>query len=268
MSQKITSPERTSRDCLLIRFSEIPFKPSLDRHSFADSRESDSEKIRRALPSFRAAPRAARRRAAGAVCAPLLLFVASESRRRATRVGADARPRRGGARGVAPPHPLARHDARVAVREAPRARPIVAPRVGRASPTGPLAMLRPPRRDFRRDARVRRLARQGVPARDGGFASAHLRRRLGRSRGARERVGRALRAVRGGQLRRAVRARQRAPRGRDESDREGRGRGVRVAARQRESRRVRVRRDARARRCARVAPVDSMAPRVPPRHRI
>ena len=46
-SKKITSPERTSRDCLLIRFSEIPFKPSLDRHSFADSRESDSEKIRR-----------------------------------------------------------------------------------------------------------------------------------------------------------------------------------------------------------------------------
>ena len=30
MSQKITSPERTSRDCLLIRFSEISFKPSLD----------------------------------------------------------------------------------------------------------------------------------------------------------------------------------------------------------------------------------------------
>ena len=31
--KKITSPERTSRDCLLIRFSEIPFNPSLD-HRF------------------------------------------------------------------------------------------------------------------------------------------------------------------------------------------------------------------------------------------
>ena len=29
-SKKILSPERTSRDCLLIRFSEISFKPSLD----------------------------------------------------------------------------------------------------------------------------------------------------------------------------------------------------------------------------------------------
>ena len=31
--KKFTSPERTSRDCLLIRFSEIPFNPSLD-HRF------------------------------------------------------------------------------------------------------------------------------------------------------------------------------------------------------------------------------------------
>ena len=30
-SKKITSPEHTSRDCLLIRFSEIIFKSSLDR---------------------------------------------------------------------------------------------------------------------------------------------------------------------------------------------------------------------------------------------
>ena len=30
-AKTITSPERTSRDCLLIRFSESSFKPSLDR---------------------------------------------------------------------------------------------------------------------------------------------------------------------------------------------------------------------------------------------
>jgi hypothetical protein len=49
-SKKITSPERTSRDCLLIRFSEIPFKPSLDRHFLPDPRGSGPQKIRRYYP--------------------------------------------------------------------------------------------------------------------------------------------------------------------------------------------------------------------------